>query len=66
MTADYKGDVHTTSLTLGNPDLLHGSGVGVVHYLRTVTPWLALGAELAYQVKHREIYFLNKFECGQK
>jgi hypothetical protein len=51
MTADYKGDVHTTSLTLGNPDLLHGSGVGVLHYLRTVTPWLALGAELAYQVK---------------
>ena len=51
MTADYKGDAHTTSLTLGNPDLIHGSGVGVVHYLRTVTPWLALGAELAYQVR---------------
>ena len=50
MTADYKGDAYTTSLTLGNPDLIHGSGVGVVHYLRTVTPWLALGAELAYQV----------------
>lgn len=50
LTADYKGDASSTSLTLGNPDLIHGSGVGVLHYLRTVTPSLALGAELAYQV----------------
>lgn len=48
-TADYKGDTHTSSLTLGNPDLISGSGVGVLHYLKTVTPKLALGAELAYQ-----------------
>ena len=51
MTADYKGDNFSTALTLGNPDLIHSSGVGVLHYLRTVTPWLALGAELAYQVQ---------------
>ena len=50
LTADYKADKSTTSLTLGNPDLIHGSGVGVLHYLRTVTPSLSLGAELAYQV----------------
>lgn len=49
MTADYKGDSWTTSLTLGNPDLVNGSGVGVLHYLKSVTPKLALGAELAYQ-----------------
>lgn len=51
LTADYKGDAFTTSLTLGNPDLIGGSGVGVLHYLRSVTPWLALGSELAYQVR---------------
>ena len=50
LTGDYKGDAFTTSLTLGNPDLINGSGVGVLHYLRSVTPWLALGAEFAYQV----------------
>ena len=37
------------SLTLGNPDLIHGTGVGVLHYLKAVTSWLSLGAELAYQ-----------------
>lgn len=37
------------SVTLGNPDLIHGTGVGVLHYLRAVTSWLSLGAELAYQ-----------------
>ena len=52
-TADYKGDNFTTSLTLGNPDLLHGSGVGVLHFLRTVTPRVAFGAELAYQVSSK-------------
>ena len=56
MTTDYKGDAFTTSLTLGNPDLIGGSGVGVLHYLRSVTPWLALGSELAYQVSHQPVF----------
>ena len=51
MTADYKADSWTSSLTLANPDIVNGSGVGVLHYLKSVTPNLALGAELAYQVK---------------
>jgi len=49
ITADYKGPLHTASITLGNPDFVHGTGVGVLHYLRAVTSWLSLGAELAYQ-----------------
>lgn len=49
LTADYKGDSWTSSLTVGNPDIVNGSGVGVLHYLKSVTPSLALGAELAYQ-----------------
>ncbi len=48
-TGDYKGDLFTASLTLGNPDLIHGTGVAVAHFLRSVTRRLALGAELAYQ-----------------
>ncbi len=37
------------SLTLGNPDVIHGTGVAVAHFLRSITKKLALGAELAYQ-----------------
>ncbi len=32
-----------------NPDLLSGTGVGVFHYLQSVSKNLALGAELVYQ-----------------
>lgn len=49
MTADYKGKDYTASLTLGNPDLLGGTGMAVCHYLQSVTSRLSLGAELAYQ-----------------
>lgn len=49
VTTDYKGADYTASLTLGNPDLLSGTGMGIAHYLQHVTPKLALGAELAYQ-----------------
>ena len=49
MTTDYRGDAYTVSLTLGNPDILNGSGVFVMHYLQSVTAALALGGELAYQ-----------------
>ncbi len=37
------------SLTLGNPDVINGSGVAVAHFLRSITKRVALGAELAYQ-----------------
>jgi len=49
LTTDYKGEDFTASLTMGNPDLLGGTGMGILHYLQSVTPKLALGAELAYQ-----------------
>lgn len=49
LTADYKGQDFTTSVTLGNTDILNGSGVTVLHYLQNVLPSLALGAEMAYQ-----------------
>jgi len=50
VTTDYRGTDFTASLTLGNPDLVGGTGVMVAHYLQKVTSGLALGAELAYQV----------------
>ena len=49
LTTDYKGADYTASLTLGNPDLVSGTGMGVAHYLQRVTKNLSLGAELAYQ-----------------
>ncbi|CAL1279917.1 unnamed protein product [Larinioides sclopetarius] len=49
VSADYKGSDFTASLTLGNTDVLNGSGVTVMHYLQNVMPSLALGAEMAYQ-----------------
>ncbi len=49
LTADYKADLYTASLTLGNPDLFSGTGVALFHYLRSVTKELALGAEFVYQ-----------------
>ncbi|XP_012274552.1 mitochondrial import receptor subunit TOM40 homolog 1 [Orussus abietinus] len=49
MTGDYRGDSYTVSLTIGNPDIINNSGVLVLHYLQSLMPSLALGAELAYQ-----------------
>lgn len=49
MTSDYFADSYTFSLTLGNPDVINASGVLVMHYLKSLTPSLALGVELAYQ-----------------
>ncbi|XP_012254708.1 mitochondrial import receptor subunit TOM40 homolog 1 [Athalia rosae] len=49
MTSDYRGDTYTVSVTLGNPDIISGSGVLVTHYLQSITPSLAVGGELAYQ-----------------
>jgi len=49
LTSDYKGSDFTASMTLGNPDFLSGTGMGIAHYIQNVTSKLALGAELAYQ-----------------
>lgn len=49
VTGDFRAPTYTASLTLGNPDVVHGTGVAVAHYLKSVAPWLSLGAELAYQ-----------------
>ncbi|CAL9690757.1 unnamed protein product [Knipowitschia caucasica] len=46
--AEYRGDDFTATVTLGNPDVLLGSGLVVAHYLQSVTPSLALGGELVY------------------
>ncbi|XP_041373150.1 mitochondrial import receptor subunit TOM40 homolog 1-like [Gigantopelta aegis] len=49
VTADYKGTDFTSSLTLGNIDIVNESGIAVTQYLQRVTPSLDLGAELLYQ-----------------
>ncbi|XP_066600800.1 mitochondrial import receptor subunit TOM40 homolog 1 [Prorops nasuta] len=49
MTSDYRGDAFTASVTVGNPDLINGSGIMVLHYLQSITSSLSLGGELAYQ-----------------
>ncbi|XP_078040102.1 mitochondrial import receptor subunit TOM40 homolog 1 [Augochlora pura] len=49
LTTDYRGDAYTASLTVGNVDILDGSGVFVMHYLQSVSPSVAIGGELAYQ-----------------
>nr|XP_033770124.1 mitochondrial import receptor subunit TOM40 homolog isoform X2 [Geotrypetes seraphini] len=46
--AEYRGDDFTGAITLGNPDILTGSGILVTHYLQSITPSLALGGELVY------------------
>ncbi|KAK1795417.1 hypothetical protein P4O66_010593 [Electrophorus voltai] len=46
--AEYRGDDFTAAVTLGNPDVLVGSGILVAHYLQSLSPALALGGELVY------------------
>ncbi|XP_064155369.1 mitochondrial import receptor subunit TOM40 homolog [Anguilla rostrata] len=46
--AEFRGDDCTATVTLGNPDILVGSGIVVAHYLQSITPSLALGGELVY------------------
>ncbi|XP_033929423.1 mitochondrial import receptor subunit TOM40 homolog [Melopsittacus undulatus] len=48
LDAEYRGSDFTAALTLGNPDILVGSGILVAHYLQSVTSSLALGGELVY------------------
>ncbi|KAI5087275.1 mitochondrial import receptor subunit TOM40-like, partial [Silurus meridionalis] len=46
--AEFKGEDFTATVTLGNPDMVVGSGIVVAHYLQSITPSLALGGELVY------------------
>ncbi|KAK2830654.1 hypothetical protein Q5P01_018585 [Channa striata] len=46
--AELRGEDFTATITLGNPDVLVGSGIIVTHYLQSITPALALGGELVY------------------
>ncbi|KAM8793649.1 mitochondrial import receptor subunit TOM40 homolog, partial [Eudromia elegans] len=48
LDAEFRGGDFTAAVTLGNPDLLAGSGILVAHYLQSVSPRVALGAELVY------------------
>ncbi|XP_069739288.1 mitochondrial import receptor subunit TOM40 homolog [Phaenicophaeus curvirostris] len=45
---EYRGGDFTAALTLGNPDIVVGSGILVAHYLQSLTPALALGGELVW------------------
>ncbi|KAJ8335014.1 hypothetical protein SKAU_G00406530 [Synaphobranchus kaupii] len=46
--AEFRGEDFTAAVTLGNPDVLVGSGIMVAHYLQSITSSLALGGELVY------------------
>uniref|UniRef100_A0A667ZDE9 Translocase of outer mitochondrial membrane 40 homolog, like n=1 Tax=Myripristis murdjan TaxID=586833 RepID=A0A667ZDE9_9TELE len=46
--AEFRGEDFTAAVTLGNPDVVVGSGIVVAHYLQSITPALALGGELVY------------------
>ncbi|XP_050357315.1 mitochondrial import receptor subunit TOM40 homolog 1 [Nymphalis io] len=52
-TLEYKGPDYTLALAAGKPDCSEKSSVFVGHYLQSVTPRLALGAELVYQSSSR-------------
>ncbi|XP_062343267.1 mitochondrial import receptor subunit TOM40B [Osmerus eperlanus] len=45
---EFRGEDFTAAVTMGNPDVLVGSGIIVSHYLQSITPSLALGGELVY------------------
>ncbi|MCL4154666.1 UNVERIFIED_CONTAM: hypothetical protein GTU68_002547, partial [Idotea baltica] len=49
LTTDWRGKDFTASLTLGNIDVVNGSGVAVAHYLQKVSQRVDLGTEVAYQ-----------------
>ncbi|KAJ8354788.1 hypothetical protein SKAU_G00223550 [Synaphobranchus kaupii] len=46
--AEFRGEDCTATVTVGNPDVLVGSGIVVAHYLQSIAPSLALGGELVY------------------
>ncbi|XP_061520809.1 mitochondrial import receptor subunit TOM40B isoform X2 [Phycodurus eques] len=52
--AEFRGKDFTATITLGNPNVLVGSGIVVTHYLQSLTPSLALGGELVYHRRPSE------------
>ncbi|XP_049607656.1 mitochondrial import receptor subunit TOM40B [Syngnathus scovelli] len=52
--AEFRGKDFTATITLGNPDVINGSGIVVTHYLQALTPALALGGELVYHRRPSE------------
>uniref|UniRef100_UPI00358F16EA mitochondrial import receptor subunit TOM40 homolog isoform X3 n=1 Tax=Myxine glutinosa TaxID=7769 RepID=UPI00358F16EA len=50
-TLEKRGRDHTISLTVGNPNVIEGTGVAVLHFLQTISPCLSLGGEMVY---HRQ------------
>ncbi|KAK2705521.1 mitochondrial import receptor subunit TOM40 homolog 1-like isoform X1 [Artemia franciscana] len=48
-STEYKSNDYSTAITVANPDVVNGSGIAVGQYLQSLTPNLALGAELMYQ-----------------
>lgn len=49
IVSDYRGSDYTASLSVGNPDIFNDTVLLAGQYLQSVTPQLALGAEIAYQ-----------------
>ncbi|XP_041843205.1 mitochondrial import receptor subunit TOM40 homolog [Melanotaenia boesemani] len=58
---EYRGQDFTSAVTLGNPDVLVGSGIVVAHYLQSITPALALGGELVYHRRPGEEGTVSSF-----
>lgn len=58
---EYRGKDFTAAVTLGNPDVLVGSGILVTHYLQSITPSLALGGELMYHRRSGEEVTVTSF-----
>ncbi|XP_069797229.1 mitochondrial import receptor subunit TOM40B-like isoform X4 [Narcine bancroftii] len=50
----YHGDSFTTTVTLGNPDILNQSVILVAHFLQSVTQNLVLGGEMVYHRRPSE------------
>ena len=66
MSADYKGDTWTSSLTLANPDIVNGSGVGVLHYLKSVSSFSSKSINICKTLrKYLSWYVKQKRSCGR-
>ncbi|XP_051999762.1 mitochondrial import receptor subunit TOM40 homolog [Xyrauchen texanus] len=52
--AEYRGEGFTAAVTVGNPDVLVGSGILVAHFLQSLSTALVLGGELVYHKRPGE------------
>ena len=46
--SEYRGKDFTSTLTLGNIDVINESGIVIAHYLQKLMPRLDIGAEILY------------------